>query len=927
MHTMPQLRVRSECSFRKVFGTVETVSDAVAELGCGFAALVDSSGTWGHVRWEAAARKAGFEPGFGTEFAITRPDGTKPRCWVLAEDLAQFYRLSSANPDSEEALAAATGVVRFAGDALTLPEAIDYIDINPRSVLAAQRALALHKATGKPLVLTSDPDYPLTRHLPEFMAWADERKMTPQHLLSEDELRAAFWFLPDDKFKAARLATFEVAERLKGLRLQKAPLISVPGDLRALVKAGIKHRLERGHLAAWTPEYEARAERELSMIEEKQFQSYFLVVADLVVWAKERMLVGPARGSSAGSLVCYLLRITEVDPIVHHLLFERFIDINRDDLPDIDIDFNDQKRHLCFEYLAEKYGAENVARIGSINTLKPRSVLAHVGKKMGIPAAATFPVVNVLIEYSSGDSRYGKGLEDTLTSTAPGRKFTSDYPEAVLMGALENHAQHTGVHAAGIIVSNRPVTDYCTVRDGVAQVDKKDAEAINLLKIDALGLRTLGIIEDTGCASNEELYSLKMDDPSVFDVFNQGKFSGLFQFEGAAQRRVSTQIPIDSFRKIDHVTALARPGPLGGGAANHYVNRNAGREQVTYRHPSMSAYLDDTMGVVLYQEQVMRIVREIGQFSWQETSTIRKAMSGRKGKEFFDQRGKIFVEGAEKQGISKEAAAEIWNEICSFGAWGMNASHTCSYAIISYWCAHMKRYHPLEYAAACLRNAKDDEQVMEILRELAKEGVSYEPFDPALSDVGWAAREGRLLGGFTNLHGIGPVKAAHFVHKRNNGGISEAELKKLAKYQPKIMDLRPAHSLWGEAYDDPSVFNVRGRISEFANLEDNQDACVICNVIRKERRDENETILVARRGGKRKEGQTAFLDLFAVDDSVSKPVRLRVRAELWEEFGERLADLAVDKRDWLLVRGRWLDQFSMLVVKKVKCLTNPEMFK
>lgn len=926
MSMFPQLRIRSECSFRKAYGPIDQLAEALAEMGCKTAGLVDTSGTWGHVRWEKELTKHGIQPAFGTEFVMAQPDGKKPVYWTLAEDLANFYTLSSHPAETQEQLAEAKGVIRFAGAALTNPDAIDYIDLNPGSMLAAKRSMELHRATGKPLVLTSDNDYPTPAQEKAYIAWVDGKRMTPQHILPDEELRQAFWFLDDATFQEARRNTFEVAERLQGVKLRQAPIISVPGDLRELTEKGRQYRLQSGHIEAWTEEYQQRLDRELDMIESKNFQSYFLVVADLVTWAKNHMLVGPARGSSAGSLVCYLLRITEVDPIPYHLLFERFIDINRDDLPDIDIDFNDQKRHMVFDYLGEKYGQDNVARIGSLSTLKPRSVMAHVGKKMGIPPAATFPVLNVLIEYSSGDSRYGKGLEDTLANTAPGRKFSKDNPEASIMGCLENHASHTGVHAAGIIVANVPVTEYCTVRDGVAQIDKHDAEDLNLLKIDALGLRTLGVIEDTGCVTSELLYGLKLDDPEVFSVFNEAKFSGIFQFEGAAQRRVSIQVPIESFQQIDHVTALARPGPLGGGAANHYINRNAGREEVTYRHPSMAEYLSDTMGVVLYQEQVMRIVREIGQFSWEETSVIRKAMSGVKGKEFFDRRGAIFAEGAATIGVDKEDAHLIWDEICSFGAWGMNKSHTCSYAIISYWCAYMKRYHPLEYAAACLRNAKDDEQVVEILRELTAEGVSYEPFDPELSGISWEARKGRLLGGFTNLKGIGPVRANFFVTKRETEGLTEADLKKLEKHEPKHTDLHPAHTLWGDIYRNPAHYNIRGRVSQFAELEDRENAAVICKVVRKERRDENEAVRLARRGGERKPGQTLFLDVFVVDDSVSKPVLLRIRPNQWHEYGEALADNAVDGQDWFLVRGRWLGQFSMMIVEKIKCLTNKEMF-
>lgn len=1181
----PQLRVKTECSFRSAYGSVELVAQRIQELGVEVAAIVDSGGTWGHVRWEKALASKGIKAAFGSEFKVDQPEDefglsmSKLTTWALAEDSRAFYRFSSnQNRRWEEA----PGVIRFSGYALTNPDQFDYIDINPASFGETRRAIELHKATGKPLVLTGANEYPTEKEKAAFLAWVDNKRSTPQHIITDKaEFRRAMRFLDDETFEKAWRGAFEVAERLPKFELPKAPIISVEGDLAALVREGKDCRIRMGHIEKWTEEYEARLTREMEMIRSKEFESYFIVVADLVVWAKQHMLVGPARGSSAGSLVCYLLRITEVDPLPHGLLFERFIDINRNDLPDIDIDFNDQKREMCFTYLAEKYGQENVARIGSINTLKPRSVMAHVGKKMGIPHGATFPVLNVLIEYSSGDSRYGKGLEDTLNNTQPGRSFMERYPEAAIMGELENHASHTGVHAAGIIVSNQPVVEFCTVKDGIAQVDKKDAEHLNLLKIDALGLRTLGVIEDAHCITAEQLYALKMDDPEVFAIFNERRFSGVFQFEGAAQRRVSVQVPIVAFRQIDHVTALARPGPLGGGAAGHYINRNAGREPVTYQHPSMEQYLGETMGVVLYQEQVMRIVRELGKFSWEETSTIRKAMSGRKGKEFFDRRGEIFREGAASVGIDSEKADEIWNEICSFGAWGMNKcisgktrvklchpnqalgsdptiedlykfyeespspwikykrtmpvllclgedgvarpkmavgihfngklqvqrytlsdgeeivctrlhkfiingewkaikharagdeihkvervariknhsfirgkgwrkgrtggagdainsrttmkkefileksgcpcercgqhksrmevhhndhcggkerpkdlawlcsgchkkvhvdfgdwlppyargwkkssepvylvkveelglqdtydiempepdhnyvlangivthnSHTTSYAIISYWCAYMKRYHSIEYAAACLRSAKDDDQVIEILRELRTEGIDYIPFDPILSEENWSAKDGKLIGGMRSLVGIGPVKAANYINKRNTTGLTQKDLDYLGSLKIKNKELYPAHALWGDLYRDPSLMNVAGRIGQFSELEDGENAVVICKIVRKERRDENETVRAASRGYL-KEGQTLFLDLFVVDDSVSKPVLARVRPEMWEDIGIFLADRGVDGVDWLLIRGRWLLQFSMMIIKKVKCLTNPDIFE
>jgi len=923
MNVLPQLRVRSEYSYRTAYGSVDNVAAGVVAAGATSAGLVDTSGTWGHVPWEKAALAAGIEPLFGSEFTLLGEDGRKRSYWALARNLPALYRYASDPPTTQEDVAARKeGLIIFAGAALTDPEAIDFIDINPRSRLRTENALALAKCIGRSVVVTSDADYPTPDDRDRFLAWDDSMKMTPQHILTIDELRAALWYLPKTQFNRAVDSTALAAQMASGCRLKQAPIISVPGDLRAVVMAGKEYRLARGHIKSWTAEYEARLTRELAMIKEKNFESYFLVVTDMIAWAKAHMLVGPGRGSSAGSLTCYLLKITEIDPLMHNLIFERFIDVNRSDLPDIDSDFNDQKREEVFKYLADKYGAVNTARIGSVNRLKPRSVMAHVGKKLGIPAGATFSVLNVLIEYSSGDRRYGKGLEDTLETTQPGRDFTARYPESYLMAELENHASHSGVHAAGFIVSNEPITEYCTVRDGIAQIDKKDAETLNLLKMDVLGLRTLGVIEDAACITAQELYDLPLNDPEVFRVFNEHKFSGVFQFEGAAQRRVSVQIPVHDFQQIDHITALARPGPLGGGAANTYINRSAGREAVTYRHESMKHYLADTQGVVLYQEQVMRIVRELGNFSWEDTSTIRKAMSGRKGQEYFARRGEQFAEGAITHGIDAETAVAIWNEIVSFGAWGMNKSHTVSYAVVSYWCAYMKRYHALEYAASCLRNAKDDEQTVETLRELRDEGVPYIPFDIENSAIDWRVANGTLVGGFKNLVGVGPVRAARFTATRP---LSAKDRAFVLKCKPKFIDLAPAHSMWRDMYERPWAYNVNGPIKQFAELEEGEDAVVICCLARLERRDENEQVRLHRRGYK-KEGDTLFLDTFVVDDSVSKPVLMRIKVYQWGQYGEKMADRAVPKKDWFLVRGKWLAQFSMMTMTRIKCLTNKEMF-
>ena len=903
--TFPQLRVRTEFSFRSAYGPISSVTERLESIGASAAAIVDTSGTWGAVQWELSLSKTGVKPLFGADFRLK---DQAARYWAIARDLAAFYRFSSNPPETvEELKARKDGLVVFAGAALTDPDAFDYIDINPRSRLRTRHALELAEQTGKLVVVTSDNNYPGPEDRNRFLAWDDSKKMTPQHILNYDEMRMAFSYLPSDIFDFAIQNTIELADSIPHLTHKKAPIISVPGDLASLVESGKQYRIERGLI--WSSEYETRLARELELIKQKRFDSYFLVVADLVTWAKTKMLVGPGRGSAAGSLVCYLLRITELDPLVHGLLFERFIDINRADLPDIDIDFNDQKRETVFEYLAQKYGDENTARIGSINRLKPRSAAPHVAKRLGLPVGSWYSVLNVLIEHNSGDERFGKSLEDTFEKTAPGAEFLKRFPEARLMAEIEETASHTGVHAAGFIVSNEPVTEYCTVRDGIAQIDKKEAEYLNLLKIDVLGLRTLGVIEDSGVVTNDCLYSLPLNDPEVFRIFNEHKYSGVFQFEGAAQRVIAEQIPITDFRQIDHITALARPGPMAGGAVPNYINRN-----LEIKHPSLT----DTHGVILYQEQVMAIVKDLGGFTWEETSEIRKAVSKSKGAEYLEKWRASFLKGG--------GTNELWDEIITFGSYGMNRAHTASYAVVSYWCAFMKRYHGIEFAAAILRNAKDDEQTTEVLRELSAEGVGFIPFDPELSGRTWEARGGKLIGGFTNLIGIGPAKSEMYVQKRAAGKLTDKDRETLSKLKCKHEDLTPAHTLFGDIYRNPQEYDIYGPVKQFAELTDAENAVVICRLIEAKRRDENEAARMARRNGQSWRGESLFLDAMVVDDSITKPVILRLKTNQWRAYGEKIADRAVPKQEYFLVRGKYLKQFSMFTVEKIKCLTNGNLF-
>lgn len=957
--SFPQLRVRTGMSFRGAYGRMDKVCDRIIELGGQVAAIVDSN-TFGHVRFEKECKKKGVKPIYGMEIPIIQFDEAgeqlkfKPRAWILARDLKAFYQATSACVQKDgltaEEFGALKGVLRFTGGALHALRhgQYDFIDVNPSSILLAWEGVQrraedvklvaeynstyslstgdspISQAAG--LVLTSYNDMPSVDDKDFAYAW-EVRDSVGMRTIEPVEV---MWdVLKDvmnrDLFDSAVSNAHHIAHLLGEQTLNKAPMIHMEGDLTSLCRAGQASRLERGHIVEWTDAYEARLLEEISQIEMKDFQAYFFVVADLVQYAKKHMLVGPARGSAAGSLVCYVMGITEVDPMPYDLLFARFIDIGRADFPDIDIDFADTKRYMVFDYLREKYTEPNVCKLGNINTLQAASVMAQVGKKFGLAVFETGNVKNALITYSSGDERYGKGLQDTFDSTEPGSEFLRKRPEAArCMSDLELHPSHAGVHAAGILVCNDPITHYCTVNaEGVAQLDKPDSEYLNLLKIDALGLRTLGVIDDAGVTTAEELYALKMDDPLVLKILNDDKVSGIFQFEGDAVRSVTKAVNVDNFSKIDNLTALARPGPLSSGMAQKYIVRAAGKEAIEYDHPIMERFLGNTFGVFLYQEQIMQVVKEIGNFDWVKTSFIRKAISGRKGEEFFNQLRGEFVEGAISNGLEEKVASKIWNDMMTFGAWGFNKSHSVSYAIVTYWTLWMKCYHPLEFAAACLRSAKDDNQVISILRELKVEGVGYTPIDTEFSDLNWKVADGRLVGGILNAKGYGPVKALKYIEARAAGTLTEKQREHLANAEVAYADLAEAHTKFGQYYDNPRLIGVTSGkpILGMKHVKDGDDGLCIAKLTKKVLADENEPIRIKKRGGTIKKGPTQFVDLMMVDDSSDSPMRFRVRPENFLKFGKAIAEGA-PTGSWFLVRGWKLRGLDMFIIKNIKRIDN-----
>jgi DNA polymerase-3 subunit alpha len=531
--------------------------------------------------------------------------------------------------------------------------------------------------------------------------------------------------------------------------------------------------------------YHDRLQYEMKLVLDKDFADFFLATADVVSWAKDHGIgVGPGRGSAAASLVCWLLRITEIDPGRYRdMMFERFIDVNRTDPPDIDLDFSDDRRHEVREYLARKYGADNVGTIANFVRYRPKNALVDVARVHGIPKAAKDTVANLVIERSGGDSRFDSSLEDTVAMFPNAAAIFSSFPALWLATRLEGNVRGMSVHAAGIVVANSPLTDVCAVyeRDGrqVLSIDKYDAEYAGMLKMDFLGLTTMGVIsrclEMTGLTL-EDLYAVPDDEPATLDIFRRGDIVGVFQFEGRATRIVNRDVCPNNFAEVADINAMARPGPLFSGTTAEYCDVKHGRRKAARYHPVVDKITEPTYGCIIYQEQILRVLREVGGFDWTDLNEIRRIIAKKIGQAAFHVSMGQFVAGAERlHGIKKETAEQIWKRIVTSGTYAFNIAHAISYSMLAWWCAYLKAHYPAEFFAASLAKAKPgDDQAFKLMKDAQRHGITIRAPLLNSSGVTWSNFSDTdgpaVLSGFTSVPGIGDRMADAIVRERAERG-------------------------------------------------------------------------------------------------------------------------------------------------------------
>ncbi len=561
------------------------------------------------------------------------------------------------------------------------------------------------------------------------------------------------------------------------------PIFTPPNGMDAdqylseLAWNGLRKLKQNNRLYAPYDVYEERLKYELSVISKLGFSSYYLIVQDFINYAKKNGIhVGPGRGSGSGSLVAYLIGIINIDPIRFDLMFERFLNPERVSMPDFDVDFCQIRRDEVIQYLREKYGNNHVAKISTFSELKSKSALRDTGRALGLTPAECNRFASLLPE---GISTIKDALDSSGVFKQEIAKRDLWRETAEIAQRLEGLYRQPGVHASGIVIADREIVEYTPLfigKDGqvVTQYDKDMLEKVGLVKFDILGLKTLSIIDL--CVNlikkggrDIDIYSIPLDDPEVFEIFKSGDTVGVFQMENPGFSDFVKQLKPDRFENIIVATALYRPGPLDSGLAEHYIKRKAGEEEVTYYLDELKEILEETYGIIVYQEQVMKVAMKLAGFSVGEADVLRKAM-GKKNPELMQKHKQKFIEMAVARGKDKKIIEQIATDIEKFARYAFNKSHASAYGYLSYLTAYLKRYYTKEFLAAHLSFAENDDVKFMYIEDLRRHNIPLLGFDINLSEQNYSVEKEAVRLGFKAVKNIGEKLQLSIIEERNNNG-------------------------------------------------------------------------------------------------------------------------------------------------------------
>ncbi|MCX8038485.1 MAG: DNA polymerase III subunit alpha [Candidatus Sumerlaeia bacterium] len=549
---------------------------------------------------------------------------------------------------------------------------------------------------------------------------------------------------------------------------------TVSGYLRKLVYQGLEKRC-----APVTEEKRRRVDMELDVIGRMGFESYFLIVWDFIHFAKEKGIpVGPGRGSVGGSLVSYCLEITDIDPLAYNLMFERFLNIGRITMPDIDIDFCYERRGEVIDYVRRKYGERNVAQIITFGTMKAKNAIRDVGRALNIDLRTVDEIAKLVPAELDITIDSALEKEPRLRERYEGNETIRQLIDTAR--SLEGLARHASTHAAGVVIADRPLIEYVplyrTENEIVTQYSMEDVETIGLLKMDFLGLKNLTVIENTVRAV-ERNHGIRIDwdkidrnDPETFRLFQEGDTFGVFQFESSGMQAYLRKLRPERFEDMIAMNALYRPGPLKAGMVDEYINRRHGLTEVRYLHPSLEPILRETYGVIVYQEQVAQIAAALAGYSLSEADLLRRAM-GKKKKEVMKEQRAVFVEKATARGVSRQIAEQVFDLMDHFGGYGFNKSHSAAYAVIAFRTAYLKAHYPVEYMAALMTNDMGNTDRMPLYFAQCKAmGIQILPPDVNESDLHFTVVGRNIRFGLGAVKNVGHGAVESILAARRKGG-------------------------------------------------------------------------------------------------------------------------------------------------------------
>src|ERR1700726_1693643 len=688
----------------------------------------------------------------------------------------------------------------------------------------------LEKELGLPLVATNDSHYLCEddAHAQDVMLCIQTGKSihdtgrmkfdgTQFFVKNHDEMYRVFKDSPE-----VLARTLDIAERCS-LRLEKVanpfPEFTVPDGytldsyFEHVAREGFARRWDSlgqieaaGRLKKSRTDYDHRLAQEIAIIQQMKFSGYFLIVWDFIRYARENSIpVGPGRGSAAGALVAYAMGITDIDPLQHGLLFERFLNPERISMPDIDIDFCMNRRGEVIEYVTHKYGRENVAQIITFGTMAAKAAIKDVGRAMDMPYADVDRIAKMVP--TTLNIKLEQAIED---SPALRQAYESDSQVRELIDTarkLEGMVRNAGVHAAGVVISPRPLTELVPLHktkndEIVTAFDMVAIEKLGLLKMDFLGLTTLTILDDAVkliAQTRDEriaLEGLELDDQETYQkVFHKGLTSGVFQFESRGMRDVLRRYQPSSIEDLTALNALYRPGPIQGGMIDNFIDRKHGRKKIEYELPELKEILQETLGVIVYQEQVMQIANRLAGYSLGEADLLRRAMGKKKAEEMAQQRQR-FVEGAAQRKYPPKKIEKIFDLMAQFAGYGFNKSHSAAYALLAYHTAYLKTHYPVEFMAALLTSVTGStDDVVKYINECREMGIAVEAPDINVSDANFTPHGSAIRFGLAAVKNVGGNAIEQIVAARKELGRYSSIYEFCEKVDLRLLNKRVVESL------------------------------------------------------------------------------------------------------------------------------------